>query len=107
MTHGVVSMLKVREFASTLVNCVVPTGYGNYYAIKRANDLKFFDLEDLKHMMKINRVYIFGSHSVKDRKYTPSQKTAKNCSLIYFFLTWYPFPGWGVILSKLIIEKFF
>ena len=59
MTHGVVSMLKVREFASTLVNCVVPTGYGNYYAIKRADDLKLFDLEDLKHMMKINRVYLY------------------------------------------------
>ena len=96
MTHGVVSMLKVREFASTLVNCVVPTGYGNYYAIKRANDLKLFDLEDLKHMMKINRVYIFGFHSVKDRKYTPSQKTAKNCSLIYLlFFDLVPFPEVG------------
>ena len=31
---------------------MVPTGYGNYYAIKGANDLKLFDLEDLKHMMK-------------------------------------------------------
>ena len=96
MTHGVVSMLKVREFASTLVNCVVPTGYGNYYAIKRADDLKLFDLEDLKHMMKINRVYLYlwVSFSQGPEIYSFT-KDGKKLLLNILFFDLVPFPEVG------------